>query len=211
MHILETIKREKIVPVVKLERVEDAAALAEALITGGINTMEITFRTAAAAAAINIIAREFPEIILGAGTIRSCDQLDQAIAAGSTFAVSPGFNPKTVEAAIERNFPIIPGVTSPSLVEQADNYNLKTLKFFPAAIAGGIPMLKTLHTVYPEIRFMPTGGLNNHNFLEYLACPNVLAIGGSWMVDPKLIAKQDFTEITRLARTATDLVNQTFK
>ncbi len=207
MNMIEQIAREKIVPVVKLERVEDALPLAEALSAGGINVMEITFRTAAAAGAIAAIAKEFPDIILGAGTVLTLEQLDAAAAAGSTFMVSPGFNPKITEAAIEKGFPIVPGVITPAEVEQAMNYGLRNLKFFPASIAGGIPMLKTFNTVYPMVSFMPTGGLNNDNFIDYLACPNVIACGGSWMVAPQLISEGNFAEITRLSREAREKID----
>lgn len=205
--MLEKIKNEKIVPVVKIDDAKSALPLAEALLRGGINVMEITFRTEAAAAAIKEIAREFPQIILGAGTILTLEQLESATAAGAAFTVSPGFNPRTVEAALAKGITIIPGVTSPSLVEQALNYGLKTLKFFPASLAGGIPMLKTFSTVYPMVDFMPTGGLNNDNFLDYLALSNVLAIGGSWMVSPALIRDGDYAQITRLSRAAREQID----
>ncbi len=204
--MLEQIKNEKIVPVVKIDSAEAALPLAEALLKGGIRVMEITYRTQAAEGAIKAISREFPEIILGAGTILTLDQLESAAAAGAAFTVSPGFNPKTVEAALSKGITIIPGVTSPSLVEQAMNYGLTTLKFFPASLAGGIPMLKTFNTVYPMVNFMPTGGLNNDNFLDYLSLSNVLAIGGSWMVKPSLIDEKNFEEITRLSQAARDKV-----
>lgn len=211
MDMIEQLKKEKIVPVVRLDKAEDALPLAEALIAGGINVMEVTFRTQAAAASIKKIAENFPNVILGAGTVLTLEQLDAATEAGSTFMVSPGFNPKITEAAIKRGFPIIPGVISPAEVEQAMNFGLTTLKFFPASIAGGIPMLKTFNAVYPMVSFMPTGGLNNDNFIDYLSCPNVIACGGSWMVDPKLIAAGDFKEITRLSQAARDKIDAEFK
>ena len=210
MDMIEQIKSEKIVPVVKLENAKDAMPLAEALMAGGINVMEITFRTAAAAECISTIAKEFPNIILGAGTVLTLDQLEAAAEAGSTFMVSPGFNPKITEAAIKRGFPILPGVISPAEVEQAMNFGLTTLKFFPASIAGGIPMLKTFNAVYPMVNFMPTGGLNNDNFIDYLSCPNVIACGGSWMVAPKLIEEGNFAEVTRLSKAAKEKLAAAF-
>ena len=210
MDMIEQIKNEKIVPVVKLENAKDAMPLAEALMAGGINVMEITFRTAAAAECISTIAKEFPNIILGAGTVLTLDQLEAAAEAGSTFMVSPGFNPKITEAAIKRGFPILPGVISPAEVEQAMNFGLTTLKFFPASIAGGIPMLKTFNAVYPMVNFMPTGGLNNDNFIDYLSCPNVIACGGSWMVAPKLIEEGNFAEVTRLSKAAKEKLAAAF-
>ena len=210
MDMIEQIKSEKIVPVVKLENAKDAMPLAEALMEGGINVMEITFRTAAAAECISTIAKEFPNIILGAGTVLTLDQLEAAADAGSTFMVSPGFNPKVTEAAIKRGFPILPGVISPAEVEQAMNFGLTTLKFFPASIAGGIPMLKTFNAVYPMVNFMPTGGLNNDNFIDYLSCPNVIACGGSWMVAPKLIEEGNFSEVTRLSKAAKEKIAAAF-
>ncbi len=210
MDMIEQIKSEKIVPVVKLENAKDAMPLAEALMEGGINVMEITFRTAAAAECISTIAKEFPNIILGAGTVLTLDQLEAAADAGSTFMVSPGFNPKVTEAALKRGFPILPGVISPAEVEQAMNFGLTTLKFFPASIAGGIPMLKTFNAVYPMVNFMPTGGLNNDNFIDYLSCPNVIACGGSWMVAPKLIEEGNFSEVTRLSKAAKEKIAAAF-
>lgn len=210
MDMIQQIKSEKIVPVVKLENAKDAMPLAEALMAGGINVMEITFRTAAAAECISTIAKEFPNIILGAGTVLTLDQLEAAAEAGSTFMVSPGFNPKITEAAIKRGFPILPGVISPAEVEQAMNFGLTTLKFFPASIAGGIPMLKTFNAVYPMVNFMPTGGLNNDNFIDYLSCPNVIACGGSWMVAPKLIEEGNFAEVTRLSKAAKEKLAAAF-
>ena len=206
MNMIEKIKQEKLVPVVKLDNAKDAMPLAEALMKGGINVMEITFRTAAAAESIATIAKEFPDIILGAGTVLTLEQLSAAAEAGSTFMVLPGFNPKITEEAIKRGFPVIPGVISPAEVEQAMNYGLTTLKFFPASVAGGIPMLKTFNSVYPMVGFMPTGGLNNDNFIDYLSCPNVIACGGSWMVAPKLIAEGNFAEITRLSKAAKERI-----
>ena len=206
MDMIAKITQEKLVPVVRLDDAKDAMPLAEALMAGGINVMEITFRTEAAAESIATIAKEFPSIILGAGTVLTLDQLAAAAEAGSTFMVSPGFNPKITEEAIKRGFPVIPGVISPAEVEQAMNYGLTTLKFFPASVAGGIPMLKTFNTVYPMVGFMPTGGLNNDNFIDYLSCPNVIACGGSWMVAPKLIAEGNFAEITRLSKAAKERI-----
>jgi 2-dehydro-3-deoxyphosphogluconate aldolase/(4S)-4-hydroxy-2-oxoglutarate aldolase len=205
MEILTRLEKEKIVPVIKLENSKDALPLADALIKGGINVAEVTFRTDAAAASIAAIRKNRPDMLVGAGTVLTLDQLNLAIEAGASFIVAPGFNPVIVEACIAKNIPIIPGVTNPSQIEVAMNYGLKVLKFFPAELSGGIPMLKAFGSVY-SVRFMPTGGLNVQNFIEYLRLSNVVACGGSWMVNPEFIQKGQFDKITKLSAEAKEML-----
>lgn len=191
-----------LVPVVKLDRAEDAVPLARALIAGGLSCAEITFRTAAAEAAIRAIHEAFPDMLIGAGTVLTCQQADTAIAAGAKFIVSPGFNPKVVTYCLEKGYTIIPGISNPSEIEQALELGLEVVKFFPADVAGGLPMIKALAAPYGQVRFMPTGGISLENLCAYLAHPNVLACGGSFMVKPELIRTGDFDGIRRLTHEA---------
>ncbi len=202
--MIARINRTRVVPVVVLQQAEDAVPLAEALLEGGLDVMEITFRTAAAAESIRRIAAAFPEILLGAGTILAPDQAIEARDAGATFALAPGLNPEVVTAAQNAGLDFAPGVMTPSDVEHALGLGCQLLKFFPAGAAGGVSMLKALAGPYAHtgVRFIPTGGIGSANMCEYLDLPVVAAIGGSWMVDAKLIAAKDWTAITRLTREA---------
>jgi len=161
----------------------------------------VTFRTGAAAESIRLVRKNRPDILVGAGTVLTLDQLNEAVNAGASFVVAPGFNPFIVQACLDRGIPVLPGVTNPSQVEQAMHMGLEILKFFPAEIAGGIPMLKAFASVY-NARFMPTGGLNVNNFTDYLALPNVIACGGSWMVDPEFIKERQYGRVTELSAAA---------
>lgn len=203
--IYDSIKQAKIIPVVKLERVEDTLPLMDALALGGLPVAEITFRTAVAAQCITQVKKNRPDIFVGAGTILTVEQAKQAIEAGASFIVSPGFNPEVVDYCIEQGIPVVPGVNSPTQVEMGLRKGLKVLKFFPAEASGGVAMLKALGSVY-EVEFMPTGGVNQKNILSYLALKSVIACGGSWMVSPSLIDAKNFAEITRLTEEAVALV-----
>ena len=205
MEIFNRLEKEKIVPVIKLEQSDDALSLADALLKGGITVAEITFRTTAAAASIASIRKNRPDMLVGAGTVLTLNQLQSAIDAGASFIVAPGFNPKIVEACLKKDIPIIPGVTNPSQIEVAMNYGLDVLKFFPAELCGGIPMLKAFGSVYP-VRFMPTGGLNIKNFVNYLNLNNVVACGGSWMVKADFIKEGQFDKITKLSAEAREML-----
>jgi 2-dehydro-3-deoxyphosphogluconate aldolase / (4S)-4-hydroxy-2-oxoglutarate aldolase len=191
-----------IVPVIKLEKAEQALPLAEALIAGNLPVAEITFRTRAAAEAIALIRKNHPSILLGAGTVTTAEQVEAAIAAGASFAVTPGFNPRIVELCISRGLPVIPGVNSPSQVEQGLERGLDLLKFFPAEASGGAKMLKALHAPYSEVSFVPTGGIEIANLASYLSLPYVAAIGGSWMVKEGLLSSGNWAEIARLSAEA---------
>ena len=210
MKVFEYIEKEKIVPVIKLEREDDALPLAEALLQGGISVAEITFRTDAAARAIKTVRRERPKMLVGAGTVLTMDQLSEAIDAGAQFVVAPGFNPRIVEACLSQGVPMIPGVNTPSHIEAAMDMGLEIVKFFPAELSGGISMLKTLASVYP-VRFMPTGGITESNLIEYLALPNVIACGGSWLAASDLIAGGKFETITQLALTVRKAIGKAFQ
>ncbi|MBR6293265.1 MAG: bifunctional 4-hydroxy-2-oxoglutarate aldolase/2-dehydro-3-deoxy-phosphogluconate aldolase [Lachnospiraceae bacterium] len=204
--VLTKIGKIGIVPVVALDRAEDALPLGKALMIGGIPCAEVTFRTAAAKEAISIMTSNFPDMLVGAGTVLTCKQVDEAVAAGAKFIVSPGLNPEVVKYCVDKGIPVTPGVATPSEVEQAIGLGLDVVKFFPAEAAGGLPMIKAMSAPYTSMKFMPTGGINKDNIATYLAFNKVLACGGSFMVDKKLIAAGRFDEVTRLSREAVDAV-----
>lgn len=195
-----------IIPVVVIEDAKDAVALAGALKRGGIECAEVTFRTAAAEESIRLIAKEYPEFLIGAGTVLTPKQADCAMAAGASFIVSPGLNPEVVKHCIAKGYPIIPGVVTPSEVELGLSLGLKYLKFFPAEAAGGVKMIKAMSAPYGMVRFMPTGGVGVGNVRDYLDCKAVFACGGSWMVPKDMIANGEFDKIEQLTREAKALV-----
>jgi len=202
--MIDRILAKRIVPVVVLDRAESAEPLAEALLAGGLDIMEITFRTAAAEESIRRIAARFPEILLGAGTLLENEQVQRARDAGAVFGLAPGLNPRTIAMAAEVGLQFSPGVMTPSEVEQAMSLGCKLLKFFPAGNAGGPAMLKAFAGPYGHtgVKFIPTGGISSANLAEYLKVPVVAAIGGSWMVDKQLVNDGKWDEITRLTREA---------
>lgn len=200
--VLEQINKIGIVPVIAISDVEKAVPLAKALIAGGIPCAEVTFRTAEGEESIRRMAKEVPEILVGAGTVLTTEQVDRAIAAGAKFIVSPGFNPEVVSYCIEKGIPITPGTSCPSDVEQAIKHGLEVVKFFPAEQAGGLPYIKSMAAPYTSMKFMPTGGVNAGNMGEYLAFGKIFAIGGSWMVKSDLINDGKFDEITQLCKEA---------
>ena len=197
-----------IVPVVVLPSARQAAPLANALARGGLPVAEITFRTAAAAAAIAAIRQNAPEVLVGAGTVMSADQVKEAASAGASFVVTPGFNRRVVEACLSSGMPVIPGVNAPGFVEMALEYGLETLKFFPAEQSGGVAFLRAMAGPYPNVRFIPTGGVGLESLASYLALPAVVACGGSWMVDRKLIEAEDFEAITQRTAAAVQAARQ---
>jgi 2-dehydro-3-deoxyphosphogluconate aldolase/(4S)-4-hydroxy-2-oxoglutarate aldolase len=201
--------RKKIVPVViGVETAEDAVPLAEALLEGGLNVIEVTFRAANAAEAVHVIAQKVPEMILGAGTLLTVAQVNAAREAGAQFGVAPGLNLDVVAAAKKMDMPFIPGVMTPSEVENALAAGCKLLKFFPANLAGGVPMLKALAAPYAHtgVKFIALGGIKGDNMREYLAEPIVAAVGGSWLVEPALVAKRDWKTVTARTREALQVV-----
>jgi 2-dehydro-3-deoxyphosphogluconate aldolase/(4S)-4-hydroxy-2-oxoglutarate aldolase len=205
---LDTLGRLGLVPVVKIERAEDAVELGGALLAGGLPCAEITFRTAAAEEAIRHISSRLPEIILGAGTVRSVDQADRAVSAGAKFIVSPGFNRKVVDWCLDKGVAVTPGVATPTEIDMATEVGLNILKFFPAEAMGGIKTLKAISAPYGDVKFIPTGGINLNNLADYLSLPSVHCCGGSWLVKGDLITAGQFDEITRLAQEAVAAVSQ---
>ena len=205
--LLEKLAALKVIPVIAIKNADHAVALGKVLVENGMPSAEITFRTPAAAQAIRNLRAAFPEMIIGAGTVLTPAQVDEAIDAGVDFIVSPGFNPTTVRYCQQRGMPIIPGVNNPSLVEQAMEMGLTTLKFFPAEPSGGLNMLKALTAVYP-VKFMPTGGINLKNVRSYLESDVILACGGSWMVKKDLIQSGQFDAIRQMTADAVALVKE---
>lgn len=191
-----------IVPVIKIDDVKNAIPLAKALCDGGLPCAEVTFRTACAKEAIAAITKELPDMLVGAGTVLTTEQVDQAVEAGAKFIVSPGLNPKVVKYCVDKNIPITPGTSNPSDVEVAIEMGLEVVKFFPAEAAGGLPMIKSMAAPYTQMKFMPTGGINAKNLNDYLGFNKIHACGGSWMVDAKLINAGEFDKITALTREA---------
>jgi len=206
--ILDTLGHLGVVPVVKIERSEDAVELGRALLAGGLPCAEITFRTAAAEEAIRQISSSLPEIVLGAGTVLSVDQADRAVSAGAQFIVSPGFNQKVVAWCLGNEIPVTPGVATPTEIDMALDKGLDILKFFPAEAMGGIKTLKAIAAPYVGVKFIPTGGVNLDNLADYLAHPSVHCCGGSWLVKASLITAGRFDEITQLTREAMSVVRQ---
>lgn len=204
MSIEERIERGRIVPVIAIEEARDIVPLCKALREGGLTVAEITFRTAAAREAIRIAAAEFPNFALGAGTVTTIDELEAAQGSGAEFAVAPGCNPDIANHAFETGLPFYPGVCTPSDIERAVACGCRTLKFFPAEAAGGVKLLKAMSGPYKHkgLRYIPTGGIKASNAAEYLALGNVLAVGGSWIVDKKLLTDRRWDEVTRLTREA---------
>jgi len=200
--ILEQIGELGIVPVVKIEKAEDALPLGKALIDGDLPIVEITFRTSAAEESIKILTREIPELLVGAGTVLTVEQVKKAVSAGAQFVVSPGFNPKVVDYCIENYIPITPGINNPTQIEMALERGIEVVKFFPAEASGGLPLLTSMSAPYSGIKFIRTGGINLNNLTFYLSNKKVHACGGSWMVKPELISSGNFNEITRLTKEA---------
>ena len=202
--VRRTVVGGRIVPVVVLEELETAVPVAAALAEGGIPVAEVTFRTAVAAAAIRRIAGE-TDVLVGAGTVVRPEQVDEAVAAGARFIVTPGLSLRVIERCRELDVLVIPGVATATEVIAALDQGLDLLKLFPAEAAGGIALLRALRGPFPDVRFVPTGGITAANAASYLALPSVAAVGGSWMVAPELIAARDYAAITRLAREAATL------
>lgn len=195
-----------VIPVVVLNRTEDAKPLAKALCEGGLKCAEVTFRTDAAQESIRIMSKEYPDMMVGAGTVLTIDQVDRAVSAGAKFIVSPGFDPEIVDYCIDKNIPVVPGCMTPSEVAQGVKRGLEVLKFFPAEQAGGVAMIKAMAAPYTSVRFMPTGGINAGNLEQYLSFKKIVACGGSWMVKADLIDSGDFEKITQLTKEAVGLV-----
>jgi 2-dehydro-3-deoxyphosphogluconate aldolase/(4S)-4-hydroxy-2-oxoglutarate aldolase len=208
MNLAERVRQIGISPVVSLPKLEHALPLAESLVAGGLPCAEVTFRTAAAADAIEQIAKRFPELFLGAGTVLTTEQAQRALDCGAQFLVSPGTNPTTVDYCLSKGATIFPGVCTPSEVEMNLAKGVNVLKFFPAEPAGGINFLKAICAPYGQVKFIPTGGIDAKNLGHYLALPQVLACGGSWMVKPEWFEAGEFEKVRLLASEAVALVRE---
>lgn len=208
--IHEIFEKIHVVPVITMEDANDAQKLAAALEEGGMPVAEITFRTGAAAETISIMTKAFPNMLIGAGTVLSTRNAEDAIKAGARFIVSPGLNPEVVRYCIERNVPVIPGAVTATEIETAMSMGLRYLKFFPAEAMGGVRTIKALCAPYPEVEFMPTGGINMDNMAEYLMCSKVFAVGGSWIAPKELIADAKFEQITENAAKIHDYIFRNF-
>ena len=206
--VLEKLGQYGIVPVVVLNDSKDAAPLADALCDGGLSCAEVTFRTETAADSIRIMTEKHPEMLVGAGTVLTTKQVDEAVEAGAKFIVSPGLNPAIVKYCIEKNIPITPGVATPSEMEQAIELGLNLVKFFPAEPSGGLAMINAVAAPYTMLKFMPTGGINPTNVKDYLNSDKIFACGGSWMVKGNLINDGNFDKIKELTKEAVNIVKE---
>jgi len=204
--IIDALGRMGLVPVVRVENTDQALGMARALLEAGLPCAEITFRTTAAEECIRLIAREFPDIITGAGTVLTPEQAQRAVKAGARYIVSPGFSPAVIEWCLAHTIPVMPGVATPTEIMMALDKGISLVKFFPSEALGGVRMLEALAAVFGAVRFVPTGGITAGNLQEYLKMPAVFAVGGSWMVSGKLLAAGAFAEVTRLAREAVAIV-----
>ena len=194
-----------VVPVVVLNDADDAVPLADALIKGGLPCAEVTFRTDAAEESIRRICESFPDMLVGAGTVLTTEQVERAHKAGAKFIVSPGFDPEMIDCCISIGLPVLPGCITPSEIAQAVKRGLKVVKFFPAEQSGGVAMIKAMAAPYSMVKFMPTGGISTKNLADYLSCDKILCCGGSWMVKEDLIKSGSFDKITDMTREATAL------
>ena len=197
-----------VVPVVTVSRPEQGVSIAEALLAGGLTCVEITFRSDAAPAAIEAIRAHLPALLVGAGTILTTAQADAAIAAGASFIVAPGLNPTVVDHVLGRGIPMLPGVCTPSEIEQALARGLGLVKLFPAGAMGGVEFLRALAGPYPTVRYVPTGGITPANVAEYLAVPFVAAVGGTWLATPDVVAAGEWETIRGLAADAAAMVRR---
>ncbi len=206
--VTKKIEETGVIPVVVLNDVKDALPLAKALCEGGLPCAEVTFRTDAAEESIRLMAKEYPQMLIGAGTVLTTDQVDRAVNAGASFIVSPGFDPEIVDYCLSKNIPVIPGCVTPSEVAQAVKRGLTRIKFFPAEQAGGLAMIKAMGAAYTTVKFMPTGGINAKNLASYLSCDKIYACGGSWMVKGDLIKAGEFEKIKEMTKEAVALVKE---
>lgn len=203
--ILKQLEKCVIVPVVVLNDAKDAKALGEALCQGGLPCAEVTFRTDAAEESIRIMSENFPEMLVGAGTVLTTEQVDRAVNAGAKFIVSPGFDEEIVDYCLEKGITVLPGCATPSEVAKAVKRGLEVVKFFPAEQAGGLPMIKAMAAPYTMLKFMPTGGINPENVKDYLAFDKIFACGGSWMVKNTFVENQEFDKISELSKEAVEI------
>ena len=208
MNIAEQFAALGVVPVVVLNDVKDAEPLADALVKGGLPCAEVTFRTDAAEESIRVMAQKYPDMLVGAGTVLTIEQVDRAVAAGAKFIVSPGFDPEVVDYCIEKQIPIFPGIITPSEAAQAVKRGLKVVKFFPAEQFGGVATIKAMAAPYTMLKFMPTGGVSLKNLKDYLSCDKILCCGGSWMVKGDMIRNGEFDQIQVMVKEAKELADE---
>ncbi len=197
-----------IIPVVVLNDVKDAKPLGQALIDGGLPVAEVTFRTDAAEESIRILSKEYPDMLVGAGTVLTTEQVDRAVDAGAKFIVSPGLNPTVVTHCQDKGVPVFPGVVTPGEIERGLSLGLDVMKFFPAEPSGGLAMINAMGAAYTKVKFMPTGGINPDNVKDYLKSDKILACGGSWMVKGSMISAGEFDKITDLCKEAVGIVKE---
>ena len=202
MNTMERMAASVVVPVVVLENAKDAVTTAKAMAAGGVDVMEITFRTAAAAASIKAVSTECPEVLVGAGTVVTLEQCKTAVACGAKFIVAPGFDEEVVRWCVENNIPVLPGCVTPTEIMAAMKLGLHVVKFFPAGVYGGLKAMKALSGPFGSVKFVPTGGVNSENIAEYVAAPFIQAVGGSWICPKDDIAAGNFDKITALCKEA---------
>ena len=205
--IIEKLAEMLVVPVVVLDDEKDAEMLADALVKGGLPCAEVTFRTAAAEESIRIMSTKYPDMLVGAGTVLTIEQVDKAVAAGAKFIVSPGFDPEIVDYCIEKEIPVLPGVVTPSEAIQAVKKGLEVVKFFPAEQYGGVATIKALAAPFTMLKFMPTGCVNVKNLKDYLGCSKIVCCGGSWMVKGDMIKAGEFDKIAEMTKEAVELAH----
>jgi len=209
MSLIQELESVPVVPLVQAEDPAVAVEISRALAAGGLSVAEVVLRTDLASECLRAVADEVPEMVTGAGTVLSADQARQAIDNGARFVVSPGINVDVVDVCQKAEIPVFPGTYTPSDIQLALNLGLDVVKFFPASIAGGIPAIKAMASVFRTIRFMPTGGISVANLAEYLAVPSILACGGSWLTPADAVAAGQFEEITKLAKEAVEIATRT--
>ncbi len=206
--MLNRVKNCGVVPVVAINDAAKAVPTAEALLAGGIDVIEVTFRTDAAEEAIRQIAQNVPDMLVGAGTVINAEQLERAEKAGAKFIVTPGLSGELVDLCKEKNLPIFPGVVTPSEIMEGLAHGVEIFKFFPASVFGGLKAIKALGGPFPQLKFMPTGGVNPDNLPEYLESDKIFACGGSWMVKASFIDNEEYAKITELSREAREIVKR---
>ena len=202
MNTMERMAASVVVPVVVLDDAKDAVPVAKALAAGGVDVMEITFRTAAAADSIKAVSEQCPEVLVGAGTVITLEQCKTAVSSGAKFIVAPGFDEEVVRWCVERQIPVLPGCVTPTEIMAARKLGLRVVKFFPAGVYGGLKAMKALSGPFTDIKFIPTGGVNTENIAEYIAAPFIQAVGGSWICAKADIAAGNFEKITSLCKEA---------
>ena len=207
MNVVERCKACGLVPVVVIEDANDAVPCAKALLAGGIDTMEITFRTAAAKESIRLVAEQVPEMLVGAGTIINLEQCKTALEVGAKFIVSPGFDPETVDYCVKNDIPVLPGCATPTEIMAAQHKGLNLIKFFPANVYGGLKAMKALSAPFVGLKFLPTGGVNAENIQDYITAPFIAAVGGSWVCTKDDISNHNFDKITELCKQARNAID----